>query len=229
MKYTFNKEYTSIAAKFPISDLAALIGYPVLIIPKALSQLCTRETYANIRKAKANGTIHRRATVYAADGVGTMTAENYRSTDIFPAVLAHNSVSTSTQLNDLVRDAAKRLWGIDSIDPIGAWWIAGYNVGDKFDSHCDGAIRLTDGTYRRLNERLLSAILYINEKDSDLMGWGYTGGALVFAGILDEAGQPLTIHPKEGDLIIFPSSWTYSHAVTAITSGYRVALTNFFG
>jgi predicted 2-oxoglutarate/Fe(II)-dependent dioxygenase YbiX len=131
-------------------------------------------------------------------------------------------------LNDLISKSAQAAWGISEIIPCSSWWLAGYGVGDKFTAHCDGAIMLADGSYKAVEQRLISAIFYVNTKDAVQQGWGYSGGELIFPGIVDDTGVPLTIHPKEGDLVIFPSSYVYTHEVPLVTSGYRVAATNFF-
>lgn len=228
MNYTFNNEYARIAAEFPVSNLAPKAGFPLIIVANALTKKTTRETYFKVRNALAAGAVPNRATVYAEDGISSKTAENYRKTDIFPVSLAHSPDSTCLQLNEIIKEAVAQTWGVEKLVPIAPWWLAGYGVGDKFDQHCDGAIRLPDNSYKSIEDRIISAILYVNPKDHNTTGWGYTGGSLVFPGILDEDGKPLTIHPNEGDLVIFPSSWIYSHAVTEVTSGYRLAMTNFF-
>lgn len=228
MNYTFNNEYSKIAANFPTTNLAPKAGFPVIVIPNALTNRTTRETYFKVKKALTTGVLPARATVYAEDGVSSKLAENYRKTDIFPVELMLSPTNSTRQLNETVKSAVAKAWGLEDLVPISSWWLAGYGVGDKFDCHCDGAIKMPDGKYNSIEDRIISAILYVNPKDDNTTGWSYTGGSLVFPGILDEAGNALTINPKEGDLVIFPSSWIYSHAVTEVTSGYRLAITNFF-
>jgi predicted 2-oxoglutarate/Fe(II)-dependent dioxygenase YbiX len=228
MNYTFKQEYAAIAANFPATNLPPKPGFPIVVISNAITKIATRETYFKVRKALALGATPARATVYGTDGETSISAENYRKTDIFPVELIYQPEITTEQINGLIKEVVAKTFGIENLVPISNWWLAGYGVGDKFDQHCDGAIRLPDGNYKAIEDRLISAILYINPKDDNTTGWGYTGGSLTFPGIIDEAGKPLTINPKEGDLVIFPSSWIYSHAVTPVTSGYRLAATNFF-
>ena len=228
MKYTLNQEYVKLAEIFPLTNLKNDLESPVLVISNCLPKRITRQTYMRVHNEGHSGKANTRATVYDLNGVGGKVAEDYRKTDMFSGDLMEDKLVAYTKLNKLIRDAALNKWGIEDIAPISPWWLAGYGVNDKFDLHCDGAIRLPDGTYKPMENRILSAILYLNTKDSNITGWGYTGGSLIFPGILDETGEALTIEPKEGDLVIFPSNWIYSHKVTEITAGYRVAATNFF-
>jgi predicted 2-oxoglutarate/Fe(II)-dependent dioxygenase YbiX len=225
--YKFNSEYSKLASQFPATDLQDAKPSPVVLITNAVPQQVTRETYANVLKARGGTGNFQRATVYGPDGISSISAEHYRKTDLFNAKFVYNNVSALAKLTKQVEASALATWGVE-IEAISPWWVAGYGVGDKFDSHCDGAIRLTDGSYKAVENRVVSALLYINTKDDSLLGWGYSGGALSFPGITDDYGVPLTINPKEGDLVIFPSNWNYCHGVSEVTAGYRVCLTNFF-
>jgi predicted 2-oxoglutarate/Fe(II)-dependent dioxygenase YbiX len=225
--YTYSKELTRLATLFPDTNLKPRIGNPVITIPNVLPQQVTRETYFNVHKAKAAKQTSR-ATVYTADGKAGVVMDTNRRTDIFSADLMPNASLNYERLNDLISKSAQAAWGVKELIPCSSWWLAGYGVGDRFTAHCDGAIQLADGQYKAVEQRLISAIFYVNTKDAVQRGWGYTGGELKFTGILDEDGVPLTIHPREGDLVIFPSSYAYTHEVPFITSGYRVAATNFF-
>lgn len=225
--YTYSKELARLATLFPETNLKPRLGLPIVISATALSRDVTRKTYYNVQQARLAKNSSR-ATVYTADGKAGVVMDTNRRTDIFNATLMHDSGPSYQTLNTLISKSASAAWGIKETIPCSSWWLAGYGVGDRFTAHCDGAIQLSDGSYKAVEQRLISAIFYINTKDSSLHGWGYTGGELKFTGILDEAGVPLTIHPREGDLVIFPSSYVYTHEVPFITSGYRVAATNFF-
>lgn len=225
--YKFNSSYSSIAAQFPLTDLNVATPSPVILQSNAVPQQVTRETYANMLKARGGSGNFQRATVYGPDGVSSITAEHYRKTDIFNARYVYNNVSTLAKLTKRVQESALATWGIE-VEPISPWWLAGYGIGDKFESHCDGAIRLPDGSYKSVEDRVVSVLLYINTKDDALLGWGYSGGALTFPGITDDYNMPLTINPREGDLVIFPSNWNYCHGVSEVTAGYRAVITNFF-
>ena len=65
----------------------------------------------------------------------------------------------------------------------------------------------SDGTDRSF---VISAVLYLNDD--------YTGGALNFEFF------GLTVKPDAGDLIIFPSSYIYSHASVPVESGTKYAV-----
>jgi len=228
MLYTFNPAYTAIADSFPTTRLPRHTTNPIVVIPKALTQQETRETYATVRRTLTSGKGFSRASVYdAADGTTAKTEENYRKTDIFPHTVVFNHAVTLAKLEAIVNQVASAAWGVGELELANPWWVGGYGVQDKFEQHCDGAVRLLDGSYKLVERRMVTSLCYLNTKDSNLIGFGYSGGSLVFPGITDTDGKPLTYEPKEGDLVIFPSSWEYCHAVTPITTGYRTAITTF--
>ena len=61
--------------------------------------------------------------------------------------------------------------------------------------------------------RRISSIYYPNDD--------YTGGELEFAKF------DISIKPKAGDLIIFPSNYVYAHRVLPVTEGIRYAIISF--
>jgi predicted 2-oxoglutarate/Fe(II)-dependent dioxygenase YbiX len=79
-----------------------------------------------------------------------------------------------------------------------------YDVGGKFDLHMDdGGARL----------KRVSIVFYINDD--------YEGGELHFENF------DVKIKPSAGDMIVFPSSFIYSHLVTEITSGTRYSIASW--
>ena len=87
------------------------------------------------------------------------------------------------------------------IEWIGAFNYVKYGPGGKFNHHSD------DGAPYRCT---VSAVGYFNDD--------YTGGALNFEFF------GLTVKPDAGDLIIFPSSYIYSHASIPVESGTKYAV-----
>ena len=76
--------------------------------------------------------------------------------------------------------------------------IARYNVGDKFDWHCD---ELSRGSL----ERVTSAITYLNDD--------FEGGETEF---IDRV-----IKPKKNHTLIFPSNWAFLHRGLPVTKGIK--------
>ena len=76
-----------------------------------------------------------------------------------------------------------------------------YEAGQKYDAHYDGA------THSR---RALSAIFYINDD--------YIGGEIEFINF------DITIKPKAGSLVLFPSNYAYKHKAYPVLSGTKYAI-----
>lgn len=86
------------------------------------------------------------------------------------------------------------------IEWIGAFNMVKYGPGDKFNIHSD------DGEPYRCT---VSAVGYINDD--------YEGGELYFNYF------NLTYKPEAGDLILFPSTYVYSHASLPVKTGVKYA------
>lgn len=80
-----------------------------------------------------------------------------------------------------------------------------YEVGGKYGLHCDDHNRLV---------RRVSGLLYLNDD--------YEGGELRFP------VHNLTIKPKAGDVILFPSGFEYPHESCPVTKGTKLAVTTWF-
>ncbi len=85
------------------------------------------------------------------------------------------------------------------------YFLLKYLEGGKYSQHVDAG-----------NEyhRTCSVILALND--------GYTGGELKFFD-----GQH-TQELKKGSVVVFPSSYTYPHQVTPVTSGERYSVVSWF-
>ena len=76
--------------------------------------------------------------------------------------------------------------------------IARYNVGDKFDWHCDELSRES-------LERVISSITYLNDD--------FEGGETEFT--------DRVIKPKKNYTLIFPSNWAFLHQGLPVTKGVK--------
>lgn len=76
-----------------------------------------------------------------------------------------------------------------------------YEAGQKYDAHYDGSTH---------TKRALSAIFYINDN--------YTGGELEFTNF------DITIKPKAGSIVLFPSNYAYTHKAYPVLSGTKYAI-----
>jgi hypothetical protein len=76
-----------------------------------------------------------------------------------------------------------------------------YGIGQKFDRHIDDHWRY---------HRRVSLVYYAND--------AYEGGEIEFEQF------DLKIKPEKGNLLLFPSTYTYSHRVHPVTSGTRYSV-----
>lgn len=79
-----------------------------------------------------------------------------------------------------------------------------YSKNSKFDNHMDDG----GGNFRRV-----STVFYLNSE--------FKGGEVVFPRF------EISIKPKEGDMLIFPSAFSYNHYVTEITEGERYCVASW--
>ena len=91
-------------------------------------------------------------------------------------------------------------YGVD-IRSYDSYQILKYGVGQKFDRHIDDHWRFP---------RRVSLTYYAND--------AYEGGEIEF----DQFD--IKIKPEKGNLLLFPSAYTYSHKVYPVTSGTRYAV-----
>ena len=90
----------------------------------------------------------------------------------------------------------------------------GYPVGGHYIEHND-AETFHDGEWRKIADRDVSFLFYLNSE--------FGGGELEFP----ELG--LTIKPKKGMMIAFPSYKEYVHKVHPVTWGHRYTLVSWVG
>jgi prolyl 4-hydroxylase len=84
-----------------------------------------------------------------------------------------------------------------------------YTVGQRFDEHID----LIPG-HPSWGRRRVSVLVYPNDN--------YQGGELLFT------RQNLTIKPRAGSLVLFPSDYTFPHASTPVVQGTKFAAVAWF-
>lgn len=85
----------------------------------------------------------------------------------------------------------------------------GYPIGGHYIEHNDSE-NFENGQWVRIAPRDISILFYLNDD--------YTGGELEFTRL------GLTIKPKSGMMIAFPSYKEFAHKVHPVTSGFRYSL-----
>ena len=92
----------------------------------------------------------------------------------------------------------------------------GYPVGGHYKAHNDGeSFNYETRKWERLMERDVSFLFYLNDQ--------YGGGELEFYDL------GLTIKPKKGMMIVFPSYKEFAHKVHPVTWGHRYSLVSWVG
>lgn len=87
-----------------------------------------------------------------------------------------------------------------------------YDVGDHYDKHNDSESYVKN-KLKRVSNRDISLLLYLNDN--------YEGGELEFTKL------QLTIRPKKGMLIAFPSYEDFEHKVHPVTKGTRYTIVSW--
>ena len=87
-----------------------------------------------------------------------------------------------------------------------------YKTGTKYNPHIDGQYIL-EGVAKRGVDRDITAVVYLNDD--------YDGGEITF-NFFD-----LTIRPTSGNVLIYPSTWQFTHGVNEV-KGNRYAIVFWF-
>lgn len=91
--------------------------------------------------------------------------------------------------------------------------VCGYQKGEKLRAHYDG-LKSDLASPNGHESRDVSSVLYLNS--------GFTGGVLGFPNL------GISLSPKRGMLALFPSSEIYTHEVSAVESGVRFFVSQFW-
>lgn len=106
-----------------------------------------------------------------------------------------------------------------------------YTRGDFYQKHADDSSELlndqgnTAGFVCVVPQRKLTTVLFTtswNAQPHD--AYSFSGGELVFNYLYDAQENNIVLHPKAGDMVIFPSNPVFSHEVRPVKKGYRLTL-----
>jgi len=102
-----------------------------------------------------------------------------------------------------------------------------YRTGDFFVCHADKGKNPENP--REVKDRLVSAIVFLNDETDEPAPGCYSGGSFIIYGLLNDPrfeGQGFKAAGKEGTLIAFRSE--KFHEVTPVTSGDRFTVVSWF-
>jgi SM-20-related protein len=98
-----------------------------------------------------------------------------------------------------------------------------YGRGDYFVAHQDGNTPLVHDESRF---RKVSIVIFLSAQSEHPTPESFCGGSLVFHGPLGQPEQRLTMAPRPGTLVAFPSETT--HEVLPITHGERLSAVSWY-
>jgi len=107
-----------------------------------------------------------------------------------------------------------------------------YKEGYFYVKHADDSSELVDEEGNTVGfkcvapERKLTTVLFGTSHESNTEGGeeGFSGGELLFNYLFDKDENMVTLKPRAGDMIVFPSNPYFSHEVLPVKKGYRLTL-----
>jgi hypothetical protein len=184
----------------------------ILQVPQALNRSLTEISHFIVDKvSRGECTDH---LTYLSDGTRGVDKDLRGSYRVTPDL----RFSVTHFITVKAHDYASRVLGNNSRNLILTqsefmYYPKGAGVGLHSDDHVvtvSGATVRTDDRYRGI-----TCLLYLNS--------AFGGGDLVFP------KQSLTVRPKSGMLVLFPSTAEFPHLVQPVLSGYRTCLQRVYG
>jgi predicted 2-oxoglutarate/Fe(II)-dependent dioxygenase YbiX len=113
----------------------------------------------------------------------------------------------------------------------------GYPPGGHYELHADNCAPEFDKRRKlkrwicNMPHRVISTVLSLTESspNPDEARNQCSGGELTFPCLLDAKNRPLTIVPRKGLFVAFPSTPYFLHKVKPVKRGYRVTLVDWYG
>lgn len=106
-----------------------------------------------------------------------------------------------------------------------------YTEGAFYIKHADDSNELLDdlgetaGFIQVAPQRKITTVLFAtSHSDTEGDSEHFSGGELRFNYLYDAEGDPVTLRPRAGDMVVFPSNPLFSHEVLPVKAGYRLSL-----
>lgn len=202
--------------KMPPNDISTNLHQQIMIQPNFLTTEMCDQLVAYIQTQPEND-----LTVFSAEksnqtGTTAVTVEkearNSQTVPIEPVLPIVTKL-----MREIVRDYINPFYGVrvkDSELPK----ILIYHPGGHFKEHIDSEALFNDGSgvlqWRKNVDRDISLMLYLNDD--------FVGGELEFI------HQAITIKPRKGMMVAFPSDHRFLHGVKPVTRGTRYAMVEWF-
>ncbi len=194
---------------------------------RVVESLCSNadEIFYNVMRHYSSKQLHQ---VYSLDGKSGVVDTNSRYTHSYPLAASMQAAELTTLMNEAVRLYTSTEFASFSSTKM-VPQLLGYEERCQFRLHCDNSIWKGGAWNRNDKLRDVTGILYLSDPvDYVTKPNQYSGGDLSFPNIVDPSGSHMTLRPKKGTMVIFPSSPAYQHQVSIITAGYRLAVVNWW-
>ena len=108
-----------------------------------------------------------------------------------------------------------------------------YKEGDFYIKHADDSSEILDEEKNTVGfvcvapQRKLTTVLFVSSHETsktDTTLHSFSGGELIFNYLYDKDANQITLRPKAGTMVVFPSNPCFSHEVLPVKSGYRATL-----
>lgn len=110
-----------------------------------------------------------------------------------------------------------------------------YLPGDHISDHADDAASYTDEEGAtawhviKPQRHVVSVMWLTNQTEEGTGELEFAGGELRFNSLVDvQTGEPLTVQPSAGKMVVFPASAWFRHEVLPVKAGVRVAVTRWW-
>ena len=107
-----------------------------------------------------------------------------------------------------------------------------YEEGFFYKRHADDSNEIVDQTTGETAgfnliapQRKITTVLFASSHDpKPQTPHSFSGGELLFNYLKDRDGNPVTLFPQAGDMVVFLSNPVFSHEVRPVRGGYRLSL-----
>lgn len=202
-------------------------NYPFMVIENFFSQKISKEIAVNIKMQSDV----KKARVKIQDQFGIVDDtldEKYRKTNIYTLDDTYEKLyykkfeKIKPKIEEYFNLSITNATHIQALE---------YKKGFFYKKHADDSSELVDkdgftiGFKNVAPSRKITTVLF-GTSNCDIVEneFCFSGGELVFNYLYDENKNNITIKPKAGDMVIFPSNPYFSHEVLKVTAGYRLTL-----
>lgn len=201
-------------------------GPLISVVPDVVTRSEADEIYFSVIRNYRAKQLHR---VYNSDGTGSRIDLNSRYTHSYPLSVLPDSRALDRKITRAINDVVRSRAPNRAVGAPHPMQILGYEERCLFRAHADNSVFTPGGWFRNDPLRDITGVLYLSDSVDFVTGPNqYSGGDIMFPNIVDADKKPLSVRPKKGSLLVFPSFPAYVHQVNVITNGYRLAIVNWW-